>query len=188
MRYYKCNKKVSLAIRAEYQHWLDIKKKARALSKQVGADTKNFYYGCSMGTLVVSGFIFKEPPDPKLWKASKHHDGVYLPKVKNPIREEFHSLQYPMGDRVCDILKINKNRMVTEGASIFFCSPTIEFQGDVCYITMRSDWKTEPVGARRISDLTYEKATKPKPKKQAKKKSAKSKNSREPKTVASTLH
>ena len=160
MAYYKCNKATSREVNEVWEGWEDVLTRARRLSRKCGGHRSKVYYIGSLGRLYVTGFIFKTPPDPKQWMQNKHYSDCWTPKKSNKaVRTEFDKLCCYFFTDVCKILGLNtRNSLSAKGGGFVMHQPGVMIRDGIAYISISDDWGAVPKGARRISDLTYEKA------------------------------
>lgn len=151
--YYKADKPTSAKIAALLDDIQAVKARAKKLTKEVGADLKMMYVSTSWGRYMVTAFSFKETPDPKLWVRVKGTDGWRPRRLRNSdLSKRFDALRSDALGQIEDL--VGQPFISKDG---YHHGVGVCMKNGVAYLQLSEDATGK--GCRRISDLTYEKAT-----------------------------
>ena len=145
-------------------------RRVKAFAQQMGANPKDFVYSDWAGTTTLGALLFSIPPDPKLWCKVKNVDNGYRPRT-NRSGELYKRWQEFKDDAINDVMQL-----IGMSRGVFFSNggfgiqrPGVALVNGVAYLSIPDD--TKPKGCIRVSDVTYEKVTKPQKAKRCSKKS-----------------
>jgi len=154
-RYWKANAETSAQIIKHLAARDQVFAKARKLCRKLGANKKGgFYFVESFGRTYITGLRFDQDP-PAGWVRLKRTDNGWRPGAKSEHKQLVHDMISHAIHDICDLIG-----MKLMGPNLNVRHPAVRIVDKTVYLETPEDVTAK--GCRRISDLTYERATKPK--------------------------
>lgn len=160
-RYWRADAESSAKIVGWMDEWQRAIDAARQLAKSMGSKDVYTSHGPG-GDPYVAGFAFDQPPDKKQFVKLKGTDRGYRPRSGTDLDKQFDQFKCRAASETMKLVGIKMTLEFDEQAG-GFCMPTVGINvvGKVAYLTTCANVAR---GCKRISDIEFERATKPKAK------------------------
>ncbi len=155
LTFWKCTPKVSAEIIAAWKVWQKTLAAANRLAKSYGG-TGTYTCRGTFGDPFVVGIAFDNPPDKKLFVKLKNTANGYRPRANTELERQ-------LKDFGCDCIRLAmkltgiKSSMTAEDGGFYINSAGVSLIGKTVYLETHG---TPTKGGRRVSDITFERATK----------------------------
>lgn len=156
--YWKCSPSVSAEIESAWKAWRALVAKANNLAKSHGATGVYTTRGI-FGDPHVSGFVFPQSPDKKLFAKLKNTDDGYRPRSGTELQKQFDEFKCDCVRLAMKLTGIKASMSADADGGFYICSAGITFAGKAVYLSTNG----KPTkGGKRVSDIEYEQAGKDK--------------------------